>query len=253
MTGKRAIDLNADLGEGGPHDAAMIALVSSANIACAGHAGNESTMRDAVFECLAHGVAIGAHPGYEDPECFGRREQVMKHAEVACMIDRQIQRLLALAGDRVAHVKLHGALYHQADRDASLAASVTEAIARLLPGSIFFTPSGGELAKAGFDAGLQVVVEGFADRRYTRSGFLMSRDKPDAILSDINEAVEQAMDIASMQRVRTVDGSYFPLPAKTICVHGDNQSCLKTLQSVRDALILAGFVIQNPSQSYPWA
>ena len=124
------IDLNADLGEGGSQDAALIAIVSSANIACGGHAGDESTMRAAIDAALAAGVAIGAHPGYEDPENFGRKAQALEISAVADLVSRQVERLAvlaALAGAEIHHVKPHGALYLQANRDPELAAAVAAA------------------------------------------------------------------------------------------------------------------------------
>lgn len=247
MSGVRSIDLNADLGEGGAQDAAMIALVSSANIACGGHAGNESTMRDAVAACMTAGVAIGAHPGYEDPGHFGRRELVLPVMEVAEMVKRQIHRLAGVAGSGIRHVKLHGALYHQADRDAVLAAAVAACVAKLLPGCGFFTPPGGALAKAGNDSGLRVVVEGFADRRYAPDGALVPRSEADPVIAHADDAVAQAIEIASLRRVRTVDGSFHPLPAETICVHGDSPSSLETLRAVRQALVCAGFAVSPPA------
>jgi 5-oxoprolinase (ATP-hydrolysing) subunit A len=244
MSEMRSMDLNADLGEGGAHDAAMIALASSANIACGGHAGNETTMREAAAACIAAGVAIGAHPGYEDAENFGRREMALSYGEVADMITRQIQRLAAVASTGVHHVKLHGALYHQAARDASLASAVAGAISKLLPGCIIFTPQGGALALTGNDAGLRVVAEGFADRRYTSGGGLVSRSEPDAVITDVDAAVAQAMDIALMRRVRTADGPLIPLHVETICIHGDTPRSLEILKAVRKALLHAGFAIR---------
>lgn len=245
MSDTRSIDLNADLGEGGARDAAMIALVSSANIACGGHAGNESTMREAVAACIAAGVAIGAHPGYEDAEHFGRRELALPASRVGEMITRQIKSLAAVAGPAIRHVKLHGALYHQADRDALLASAVTETVAQLLPACGFFTPPGGALAQAGHEAGLRVVVEGFADRRYAPDGRLVPRGEPDSVITDVDVAVAQAMEIAVMRQVRTTDGSLHPLTAETICVHGDGSRALEILAAVRKALLHAGFVIQS--------
>ena len=247
MSGMRSMDLNADLGEGGAHDAAMIARVSSANIACGGHAGNETTMREAVAACIAAGVAVGAHPGYEDAEHFGRREFALPIIEVVEMITRQIHRLAAVAGPGIHHVKLHGALYHQADRDVSLASVVTQCVAKLLPGCGFFTPPGGALAQKANDAGLRVVVEGFADRRYTPAGGLVPRSEPDSVITDVDAAVAQAMEIAFMRRVRTTDGSLIPLHAETICIHGDSPRALEILKAVRQALLDAGFSIRpNP-------
>jgi UPF0271 protein len=241
------MDLNADLGEGGAHDAAMITLVSSANIACGGHAGNETTMREAVSACIAAGVAFGAHPGYEDAEHFGRREFALPIIEVVEMITRQIHRIAAVAAPGIHHVKLHGALYHQADRDVSLASAVTQCVAKLLPGCGFFTPPNGALAQAGNEVGLRVVLEGFADRRYAPEGRLVPRSGPDSVITDVDAAVAQAMEIAVMRRVRTTDGSWIPLHAETICIHGDSPRALEILKAVRQALIHAGFSIRpNP-------
>lgn len=246
MCGMRSIDLNADLGEGGNRDAEMITRVSSANIACGGHAGNEATMRSAVAACIRAGVAIGAHPGYEDPGHFGRRELALPANTVVEMIARQIHRLAAVAGTGIRHVKLHGALYHQADRDATLAAAVTRCVANLLPGCGFFTPPGGALAKAGNEAGLRVVTEGFADRRYAPGGRLVPRSEPASVIADIEDAVAQAIEIACRGRVRIAHGSFEPLPAETICVHGDGTHALEILDAARQALLRAGFAVLAP-------
>lgn len=247
MIDPRTIDLNADLGEGEDRDAAMIAQISSANIACGGHAGDLSTMREAVASCISAGVAIGAHPGYKDPAHFGRRALAIPAMEVADMVKEQIlllEGVAAKAGATIRHVKLHGALYHQANQDALLAAAVVGAIAELLPQCCFFAPPAGALAQAGKTAGLQVMAEGFADRRYTPDGQLMPRREPNSVIVDVDEAVAQAMEIAQMQRVRTVDGSFHPLPAETICVHGDGERALEILSAVRQALLRENFAIQ---------
>ena len=239
------IDLNADLGEGGANDAALIALASSANIACGGHAGDEETMRAAIAACLAAGVAIGAHPGYEDREHFGRREMPMEPAAVAEMVVRQVSRLAALAGGAIHHVKPHGALYNQADRDRSLAEAVAEGVVRSAPGCEFYVPPGGALAAAGEAAGLIVRPEGFADRRYRENGTLVPRGEPGAVIEDADEAVAQALQIACAARVETVAGAWFPLPARTLCVHGDSPQSVALLRAVRATLEAAGFTIQT--------
>ena len=181
----RTIDLNADLGEGGSQDAALIALASSANIACGGHAGNDDTMRAAIDGCISAGVAIGAHPGYEDRENFGRRPMDLEPAAVAELVSRQIGRfakLAARAGAEIHHVKPHGALYHQADHDPALAAAVAESVMCLLPGCGFYVPPAGALAVAGEAAGLDVWAEGFVDRRYQENGALVPRGEPGAVI-----------------------------------------------------------------------
>ena len=241
------IDLNADLGEGGSQDAALIALVSSANIACGGHAGDEATMRAAIDACLAAGVAVGAHPGYEDREYFGRRPMVLSPEEVTDLMTRQLvdfAEIAARTGAQVHHVKPHGALYNQVTCDPVLAAAVGAAVASVLPGCRIYAPPGGVLAAAARDAGLQVWGEGFIDRRYAENGALVSRDEPDAVISELGMAVAQALQIVCEKRVQTESGSWLPLPAETLCVHGDSPRAVEILRAVRHALISAGIKSQ---------
>lgn len=242
MSGVLRMDLNADIGEGGPQDAALIALVSSANIACGGHAGDESSMRSAIEACLAAGVAIGAHPGYEDPDHFGRRELDLAPETVAALVARQVTRMAEMT--KLHHVKPHGALYHQADRDPALATAVAEAVARIVPGCGFYAPPGGALAIAGKEAGLRVRAEGFIDRRYAANGDLVSRSMPGAVIEDDAAAVSQALEIALNHRVLTAGDTWFPMPAETLCVHGDSPRALEILSAVRQALVAAGFAIE---------
>lgn len=241
------MDLNADIGEGGPQDAALIALVSSANIACGGHAGDEALMRDAIDACLAAGVAIGAHPGYEDPAHFGRRELDLAPEAVADAVARQVSRMVdmtARAGSAVHHVKPHGALYHQANHDPVLAAAVAEAVAHIIPGSRFYAPPMGHLAVAAAEAGLTVRGEGFMDRRYADNGGLVSRSVPGAVIEDAAAAVSQALEMALNHRVLTAADTWFPMAVETLCVHGDSLRALEILSAVRQELVAAGFSIR---------
>jgi 5-oxoprolinase (ATP-hydrolysing) subunit A len=241
------MDLNADVGEGGRRDAALISLVSSANIACGGHAGDELSMRTAIDACLAAGVAIGAHPGYGDRENFGRRELDLAPATVSDSVARQVSRMVemtARAGGAMHHVKPHGALYLQADRDPALAAAVVKGVKRIIPDCRFYVPSAGCLAAAGQDAGLMVRAEGFMDRCYAENGQLVSRSQPDAVIEDVDSAVSQALEIALKCQVRTVTGTHVVMPAETLCVHGDSARAVEILNAVRQALTAAGFVIR---------
>lgn len=247
----RSIDLNVDLGEGGNQDAALIALASSANIACGGHAGDDSTMRAAIQAALAAGVSIGAHPGYEDRENFGRRALDLPPGEVTALVARQIARLMEIAaslGAEVHHVKPHGALYLQANRDATLAEAVVQGVVKCLPGTAFYVPPGGELARAGQRAGLHVVPEGFVDRRYAESGDLVPRSEPGAVIEDLPTTIDQAITIALHQQVTSISGNPIPLPAATLCVHGDGFHATETLRAVRTALEAAGMTLQSPRQ-----
>lgn len=243
----RTIDLNADLGEGGLQDATLIRLASSANIACGGHAGDERTMRAAITAALASGASIGAHPGYEDRENFGRCPMELTPVAVADLVSRQIERLARIAeecGAEIQHVKPHGALHNQADRTPAVAAAVIEGVKRVLPGCTFFAPPGGALFAAGEAAGLTIRAEGFVDRRYHQEGHLVPRSELGSMIEDAHEAVSQALLIAAEQRVKTVAGTWFPLPARTLCVHGDSPQAVELLTAVRRALEAAHFTIR---------
>jgi UPF0271 protein len=224
MTGMKTIQLNADLGEGGAEDAALLEWVDAANIACGGHAGNEDIMRRTVELARAAGVAIGAHPGYEDREHFGRKEMHLPLRDVTELVARQVGRLAAIAGGRLHHVKPHGALYHQADRDPMLAAAVVAGIRKISPDSLLYGPPEGALAAAARSAGLSFRAEGFADRRYRADGSLVPRSEPDAVISEVEEAVAQALALAGSGRF------------ETMCVHGDGQQAVAMLRAIRYAL-----------------
>jgi 5-oxoprolinase (ATP-hydrolysing) subunit A len=229
----RQIDLNADLGEGGSEDAALMELVTSANIACGGHAGDEDTMRRTIALALAAGVAAGAHPGYEDREHFGRLAMAFPLARVTDLVARQVERfskLAAEAGAPLHHVKPHGALYNQADRDADFAAAVVAGITRVTKDAMLYALPGSRLAAAGKAAGLPVCLEAFADRRYLASGSLMPRNEPGAFISDVDEAVGQGMEHARSGKVGT------------LCVHGDGPTAVKILRKLRAGLEEAGMV-----------
>lgn len=232
----RSIDLNADLGEGGPEDEALIGLVSSANIACGGHAGDEETMRRSIRWAKAAGVAIGAHPGYEDPDHFGRRAMVLPLEKVTDLVHRQVEKLATLAaeeGTMLHHVKPHGALYHQAGRDPLLADAVVKGIKQVSPELILFAQPGTALAAEGEKAGLTVCTEGFADRRYRDDGSLMPRGEPGAVIKDVESAVAQAMEIVSSGRM------------ETLCVHGDGTTATAILSALRGKLDEAGLTVRS--------
>lgn len=232
----RSIDLNADLGEGGEEDAVLLGLVSSANIACGGHGGDELTMRRTIESALAAGVALGAHPGYEDRVHFGRRALVLPLEQVTDLVRRQVGKLTELAGRAGAqlnHVKPHGALYNQADRDALLAAAVVKGITDVSSELMLYAPPAGQLAAAGRAAGLALCAEGFADRRYLENGSLMPRAEPGAVITNVDDAVAQAMAIVSNGKV------------DSLCVHGDGPTAVTILQALRSALEADGLTIRS--------
>lgn len=245
----RTIDLNADVGEGGGYDDLLIPLVSSVNIACGGHAGDEETMRGTISAALRAGAAIGAHPGYEDRANFGRTALAMDPDTLRQSILHQLRTFHHIAlecGASVHHVKPHGALYNQANKDAGLAACFVECVNHALPGCRVYCPPQGELARAAAAAGLDVVAEGFADRAYADDGSLVPRDQPGAILCDPESAAAQALQIATHAQVSSLSGKTIPLPARTLCIHGDSPNAVAMLKSIRTALVNAGIRIQKP-------
>jgi UPF0271 protein len=237
------VDLNADLGEGSAHDAAVMPLVSSANIACGGHAGDESSMRAAVALARRHGTAIGGHPGHPDRVAFGRRALPISPPGAAELVAGQLRALARLAGDDLRHVKLHGALYHQVGHDPALGSAIARMLAADWPHLVLFAESGSPLLEIARAEGLSVAAESFADRRYAADGRLLPRSAPDAVLTDPRSVAAQALSIVQEGRVRTAAGGWHPMHADTLCVHGDADDPVGCLIAIRAALLGAGYGI----------
>lgn len=243
----RQIDFNCDLGEGCAGDARIIPLISSASIACGGHAGDARTMRDTVALCLQHGVAIGAHPSYEDREHFGRRELALPPAAIRDLVTRQLERfaeVCAQASAPLRHVKPHGALYNLAARDRDTAEAIAGAVHDFDPALRLFGLAGSQLTAAGEVAGLRVMHEVFAERAYDADGRLAPRGSPEAVIED-----------ASLAQVRTLlrdgvviarDGSRVPLRADTLCLHGDRPDAVAFARALRAALEDEGIIVGAP-------
>ena len=234
------IDLNCDVGEGAGHDEALMPWISSANIACGGHAGDDDTMRATIALARRHGVAIGAHPGHDDRARAGRRAIAIGPAAAADLVLAQVGRLAALAGETLHHVKLHGALYHQAEADAALAAAIVAALGREHPRLVVYALAGGRFAAAARAHGLAVADEAFLDRAYTDSGALVPRGDPGALLHDPEAGAARAVEIASGGRVRSASGRDLAIRAATLCIHGDGRDPLGIARAVRLALDAAG-------------
>jgi UPF0271 protein len=243
----RHLDINCDLGEGAGHDSEIMPLITSANIACGGHAGDADSMRSAVRLALRHGVSIGAHPGFPDPGSFGRVERQIEPRDAGPMVARQIrtlQKAAAADGGRVSHVKLHGALYNQASRDEALAASIASAVSAVNPGLVLFCPAGSRLLEAGRARGLRVAREVFADRTYGADGSLTPRTRRGALIADSAAAIAQVLGIAVEGRVRAADGTEFGIEADTVCLHGDGPNPVEFARSLRRALGEAGIEVR---------
>jgi UPF0271 protein len=206
-------------------------------------------MRVAIDACLAHRVALGAHPGYEDPQNFGRSPLDLPPERVGEMVARQLERfagIATVAGGVVHHVKPHGALYHQADENPVLAEVIARRTAEFFPGCHLYVPPGGMLAALAGEHGLRVCIEGFADRRYAANGKLVPRGKPGAVIEDVELAALQALSIAHDQCVTTNAGTAYPLSAQTLCTHGDGPHALATLRAIREVLGSNGFTLRAP-------
>lgn len=223
------IDLNCDMGElpDAAHEAALMQHITSANIACGGHAGDEATMERTTRLALERGVHIGAHPGYPDPANFGRLEIPMTAAEIAATVRQQIERLDAVVrrlGGVIVHVKPHGALYNVAVRNEEVARAIGEGVAQWSPAIPIFGLAGSPMLDVWRAMGLPVAGEGFADRCYEPDGTLRSRKLPGALITDPQAAAAQALRLAR-------SGT-----AQTICVHGDTPGAVHILQACREAL-----------------
>lgn len=251
----KSIDLNCDLGESFGawrmgDDAALLGLVSSANIACGFHAGDPDIMQRTVALAIDHAVAIGAHVSLPDLQGFGRREMAVSANEVHAMTLYQLGALHAFAraaGARVAHVKPHGALYNMAARDSTLALAIASAVHAFDPTLRLFGLAGSALLDAGRSAGLHVVAETFADRRYRADGSLQPRREPDAVIDNDDEATAQALGMAEHGEVTTVDGQRIRVQADSLCLHGDGAHALAFARRVRQALRDAGLRIAAPN------
>ena len=246
-----SIDLNADVGEVVGDDEGVLPSVSSANIACGFHAGNPVVMRTTVQLARRHGVAVGAHPGFQDLEGFGRREMRVSTAELENLIAYQIGALAGVAaveGVRLSHVKPHGALYNMAARDAGLADAIARAVRAVDASLVLFGLSGSELVAAGERAGLRVASEAFADRGYWPNGNLAPRGTPGAVMTGVEDVVRRAVGMARGQAVTSVDGSNVSVRADTICIHGDTPGAAALARAVRSALIAAGIDVVSPAR-----
>src|SRR5712691_10823465 len=218
------LDLNADLGEGAGHDDELLALVTSANIACGFHAGDAETMRRSIETARDRKVAVGAHPSLFDRENFGRKELPVKPDEIFDAVVYQLgifQAIAEAAGVTPNHVKPHGALYNMAVRDQELADAIGRAIAKIDTKLILFAPQSSALARAGKTNGLLIAHEVFADRNYLSDGSLVPRTRSDAWLHDPEEAAARVVRMLRDGRVKSVHGADVDVRAETVCVHGD--------------------------------
>ena len=240
----RTLDLNCDMGEGlgawkMGDDAALLDLVTSANIACGFHAGDPGIIHRTVDMALRKGVAVGAHPSLPDLQGFGRRRMNVSAAETYDMVLYQIGALAGFAiacGGKLSHVKPHGALYNMAATDANLARAIAQAVRDFDQTLVLFGLAGSELVRAGEQTGLRTASEVFADRTYQSDGTLTPRSQPDAMIGDPAAAIAQVRRMVGEGRVRSRQGSDTQVQADTVCIHGDEPNAVEFAKLIRRAL-----------------
>ncbi|HEX5731183.1 5-oxoprolinase subunit PxpA [Microbacterium sp.] len=248
-----SIDLNADLGEtvdgvATADDEAMFAVISSASIACGGHAGDAASMREAVDRARRFRVAVGAHPSYPDQANFGRTAVPIDAEELTRTVAAQLSALIDSGAD-VRYVKPHGALYHAVTADAAQADSVVAAISALadrLGRPVAVLGLSGHIERAALEAGLPFVREAFLDRGYRPDGSLVPRGEPGDLLDDPQQVAERAIRLVREGGVDAVDGAFVPVAAASLCLHGDSPDAVAMARAVRAALDAGGIEVRAP-------
>jgi 5-oxoprolinase (ATP-hydrolysing) subunit A len=247
------MDINSDLGESEESladgtDFELMRYITSANVACGGHAGNERTMSETVTCARRLGVAVGAHPGYPDRANFGRIESPMAPAEIESTVRDQIAALAAVAeplGVRLVHCKPHGALYHAANKSTEIAAAIGRAVLESDEQLVMVGQAGSSTLTLWESMGLSCAAEAFADRAYEPDGILRKRTLPGALLEDPERAAKQALDITTRHIAVATDGSELRVDAGTICIHSDTPGSMAIARAVNDALKKAGVQLRS--------
>lgn len=241
------LDLNADLGEGIGDDEAMLDIVTSASIACGGHAGDEASMRSALRAAKARGIVVGAHPGFPDRENFGRERMVLPAEELDAAIRSQVRTLVELGEEEgwpVRYVKLHGALANMAAEEPAVAALCFAAVEGLVDGMAILAIDNSAQSEVAQALGFRVIREAYADRAYLQGGLLMPRAQPGAVLDDIVTIAERATRLAFSAEVLASDGVPFSTAARSLCIHGDTPGAVAMARAVRAALEGAGVEVR---------
>ena len=247
------VDLNSDLGESfGSYtmgmDERILELISSANIACGFHAGDPDVMHKTVQLALKNGVAIGAHPGFPDLVGFGRRTMGVSPQEVYTMMVYQIGALngfIKAEGEKMQHVKPHGALYNMAAKDKKLAEAIAESLYKVDPELVLFGLAGSEMIHAAKRIGIRAVEEVFADRTYQKDGSLTPRSQANSMITDDGLAIAQVLKMVQEKKVTSVDGDDIPLQADTICVHGDGEHAILFAKKIKEKLEEANILVKS--------
>ena len=243
------IDINCDMGEGMLNDALLMPFISSANISCGYHAGNEDIIKRTIELALENNVAIGAHPSYNDRENFGRLSQSIALVELAELIGDQInlfEKITNQMGCKIHHVKLHGALYNDCAKDALSSKIVAQTIQAIDPSIMLYGLSGSHSIKEAKAIGLRSVQEVFADRTYQSDGQLTPRYLDHALITDPNESAQQVLSMVLDQEIKSYDGKMIAVNAETICIHGDHPGAVEIAKHLFNTLQQYKIEIKQP-------
>ena len=246
------ININCDLGEKSKfhsikNDPELLNIVNSANIACGYHAGDEKTMEMVIQISKKNGVSLGAHPSFNDPENFGRKRMNLSSLEIKKLIFDQYEILQKIAqkyNENVTHIKPHGALNNMACEDLELATTLAVAIKEINKDIIYLVPTGSQMEVAAKKNGLKIACEIFADRNYEDNGNLISRSKPNALITDPELAKNHVLSMVKNQAINCLSGKQIPCEIDSVCIHGDNESSLATAKSIRDDLVDNGLELK---------
>jgi len=246
------ININCDLGEKSKfhsieNDPELLNIVNSANIACGYHAGDEQTMDMVIQISKRNGVSLGAHPSFNDPENFGRKRMNLSSLEIKKLIFDQYEILQKIAqkyNENVTHIKPHGALNNMACEDLELATTLAVAIKEINKDIIYLVPTGSQMEVAAKKNGLKIACEIFADRNYEDNGNLISRSKPNALITDPQLAKNHVLNMVKNQAINCLSGKQIPCEIDSVCIHGDNESSLATAKSIRDNLVDNGLELK---------
>jgi UPF0271 protein len=255
------IDINCDLGEGYPHDAELMSCISSANIACGFHAGDDDTIKRTIDLCLIEEVAIGAHPGFDDKANFGRTNMQLSDCELYDLVSEQIvlmQDHCRREGCLLHHVKPHGALYNMAAADETMSYIIASVIKELDASLYLYGLSNSHLIKEAKKLGIKTVSEVFADRKYLSNGTLMPRSNANALIQNTNEALEQCLQMIKTKTVSALDNTVrvidgltqvnIPIHAETICIHGDGAHAVEFAKAIHHCFIQNNIHLKIPGE-----
>ncbi len=247
------ININCDLGEkskhhSNKHDPDLLKIVNSANVACGYHAGDKETMNQVIKISKENNVSIGAHPSFNDPENFGRKRINLSSSEIKKLIIDQYEILQNIAvkyDEKVSHIKPHGALNNMACEDIELATILAKTINEINKDLIYLVPTGSKMEEAAKKLSMKIACEIFADRNYEDDGNLVSRKKPNALITDPEEAKKHVLSMVKNQALNCLSGKQIPCEIDSVCIHGDNESSLATAKSIRNNLLDNQFKLKS--------